>query len=356
MESCYMESCFISKKALDDRTLIQVTTVYTIIFIIGLIGNLVTCVVIRRHPMLKTHSSHYLLNLACADLVTLCVGLPFEVVMNWNQYPWPFPDFVCNLKALIAETTISVSILTILLFSIERYIAVCHPFIFVKMKPLRNNVHYFLIFTWVISIICAIPFAIHHRADFMLKDWPYTNNGQPVISSKMCMIAVMFDHQLLTTFKFLFHFSAIMFFVIPLSIIFILYVLISYHISSSRKGLQRSETIEDGHLRVTFILTAIILAFFVCYLPFQIQRLAFFYFDNSEFFSMLNQYVYFISGFLFYLATIINPILYNLVSTRFRKASREVIISLLFNQPIQSQKFKSTVKYTIASQKSRSDE
>lgn len=49
--------------------------------------------------------SMYLINLAVSDLVTLCVGLPFEVMMNWNQYPWPFPDYVCNLKALIAETT-----------------------------------------------------------------------------------------------------------------------------------------------------------------------------------------------------------------------------------------------------------
>lgn len=45
------------------------------------------------------------MNIAMADLITLCVGLPFELIMNWSQYPWPFPDLFCNLKALIAETT-----------------------------------------------------------------------------------------------------------------------------------------------------------------------------------------------------------------------------------------------------------
>ena len=133
----------------------QITILYVLIFIIGIVGNLITCIVIRRHPLLQTHSryffigyflcitlcfSSYLLNLAMSDLVTLCVGLPFEVVMNWNQYPWPFPDFVCNLKGLVAETTSSVSILTILLFCIERYIAVNHPFVFVKLKPIRRQV------------------------------------------------------------------------------------------------------------------------------------------------------------------------------------------------------------------------
>ncbi|VDM32933.1 unnamed protein product [Toxocara canis] len=46
-----------------------------------------------------------MLNLAIADLLTLCVGLPFEIYMSWNQYPWSLPDFLCNLKAWIAETT-----------------------------------------------------------------------------------------------------------------------------------------------------------------------------------------------------------------------------------------------------------
>ncbi|KIH48296.1 hypothetical protein ANCDUO_21636 [Ancylostoma duodenale] len=132
------------------------------------------------------------MNLAMADLITLCVGLPFELIMNWSQYPWPFPDVFCNLKALIAETTNYASIMTILLFSIERYIAVCHPFVFVKLKSLRQN----------------------------------------VFSSKMCMVAVLFDRSSLPMYKVIFHLSALLFFAIPLSIIFVLHILIALHVSS----------------------------------------------------------------------------------------------------------------------------
>ncbi|PIC19761.1 hypothetical protein B9Z55_025188 [Caenorhabditis nigoni] len=139
-EACYMEHCFISKRALDDVTLYKVTALYLVIFIIGVFGNTATCLVMRKHPMMKTHTSMYLINLAVSDLVTLCVGLPFEMMMNWHQYPWPFPDFICNLKALIAETTSSVSILTILVFAIERYVAVCHPLYLVKNQFFKRNV------------------------------------------------------------------------------------------------------------------------------------------------------------------------------------------------------------------------
>ncbi|CAJ0610326.1 unnamed protein product [Cylicocyclus nassatus] len=329
MEDCWMEECFISKRALDQSSLLQVTVGYIVILLFGLLGNILAISVLRRHPLMKTHSSIYIMNLAMADLITLSVGLPFELIMNWSQYPWPFPDVFCNMKALIAETTNYASILTILLFSIERYIAVCHPFVFVKIKSLRQNVNKIVCLTWIVSIVSASPFGFYHRADYMLKDWPGTENGVPVISSKMCMVAVLFDRSSLAMYKVIFHMSAHLFFVIPLSTIFVLHILIALHVRSSRRDVKRSDTVDDGHMRLTIILSNIVFALFICHLPFQIQRLLFFYMENQQTMSTLNQYLFFISGFLFYLAPIMNPILYNVVSSRFRKASKDVLLSVL---------------------------
>ncbi|CAB3399635.1 unnamed protein product [Caenorhabditis bovis] len=338
-EKCYMEKCFISKRALDDVMLYRVTALYAFIFLVGVFGNVTTCLVMKRHPLMKTHASMYLFNLAVSDLVTLTVGLPFEVMMNWNQYPWPFPDCICNLKALIAETTSSVSMLTILVFAVERYVAICHPLYLMKVQPFKRNIRSIIWFTWIFSIFCAMPFAIHHRTDFMIKSWPYTNNNEPVLSSKLCMVAVMFDRSLEPTFKKLFHFSAIAFFVIPLLAILILYARIACQVSkSSRIQMQReSDGREELQMRINAILCSIVLSFFICYLPFQMQRLLFFYVDN-EWILLINQYIYFISGFLFYLATIVNPILYNLVSSRFRKASKDILLALIFHKSIDYQR------------------
>uniref|UniRef100_A0A1I7URT6 G_PROTEIN_RECEP_F1_2 domain-containing protein n=1 Tax=Caenorhabditis tropicalis TaxID=1561998 RepID=A0A1I7URT6_9PELO len=286
-EACYMENCFISKRALDDVTLYKVTALYIVIFLIGVIGNTTTCLVMKKHPMMKTHASLYLINLAVSDLVTLCVGLPFEVMMNWHQYPWPFPDYVCNLKALIAETTSSVSILTILIFAIERYVAICHPLYLVKTQPFKRNA--------------------------------------------------------------LFHFSAIAFFAIPLLTILILYARIACKVSSNRT-IQPGEMdiTEELQMRINVILCAIVSAFFICYLPFQLQRLLFFYLDNEVILTWVNQYVYFISGFLFYLATIINPIAYNLASSRFRRAFKDIIINYCWRGNTNGYPRSSFSKYSLA--------
>ncbi len=83
----------------------------------------------------------------------------------------------------------------------------------------------------MIALLSAAPYGINHRADYLIKNWPQTDNGVPIVSSKMCMMAVYFDPGLNNTFDILFHVSAFVFFLIPLSIIIVLYLLIAIKVS-----------------------------------------------------------------------------------------------------------------------------
>ena len=49
----------------------------------------------------------------------------------WQTYPWQLGDAVCRLKGIILELTSYVSVMTILMFSFERYLAICHSFRFI---------------------------------------------------------------------------------------------------------------------------------------------------------------------------------------------------------------------------------
>ena len=61
------------------------------------------------------------------------------------------------------------------------------------------------------------------------------------------------------------------------------------------------------------IIAAVVLAFFLCWAPFHAQRLCYVYFKETKVFRTLNEYLYYISGFLYYLSATVNPVLYNLV-------------------------------------------
>ncbi|VDM28503.1 unnamed protein product [Toxocara canis] len=214
--------------------------------------------------------------------------------------------------------------MTILLFSIERYIAICHPMLFLKLRNVRAQLPAFLVIAWLIAIAAASPYGINHRADFMLKSWPFTDDGVPVAQSKVCMVAIFFDPSLAQSFYVLIHVSFVIFFAIPLLVILVVYALIAIKVSASVTEERKNE--EQGY-RITILLAAVVTSFFCCYLPFQLQRLLFFYLKNdSQLLTAINQQMYFISGFLFYFAPIVNPFLYNAVSKRFRQAFKEVLI------------------------------
>ena len=74
-----------------------------------------------------------------------------------------------------------------------------------------------------------------------------------------------------------------------------------------------------------FVSAAVVLAFFLCWLPFHAQRLAYIYFSNSRFYRMINEYLFYISGILYYFSATINPILYNLMSLKYRHAFRQTL-------------------------------
>ncbi len=68
-----------------------------------------------------------------------------------------------------------------------------------------------------------------------------------------------------------------------------------------------------------------VLAFFLCWAPFHAQRLGYVYFRDSPVFRTVNEYLYYVSGFLYYLSATVNPILYNLMSLKYRHAFRQTL-------------------------------
>lgn len=64
----------------------------------------------------------------------------------------------------------------------------------------------------------------------------------------------------------------------------------------------------------------LVVVFGLCWAPFHVDRLVWSYIDtSSDQHLQIFEHVHIISGVFFYLSSAINPILYNLMSTRFRE-------------------------------------
>jgi len=116
------------------------------------------------------------------------------------------------------------SILTITAFTVERYVAICHP---IKAQTLSNlsRATKTVFFIWVISCSFALPYPIHTRV------FPYvTINGTGIPESLQCNIP--FEWQEGMTYAF--QTSTFLFFVFPMALISVMYGLIGYQLRSSQ--------------------------------------------------------------------------------------------------------------------------
>lgn len=195
---------------------VPITIIYVIIFLTGLIGNVSTCIVIARNKSMHTATNYYLFSLAISDLLLLISGLPQEMYSIWSRYPYIFGYTFCVLRGLFAETSANATVLTITAFTIERYVAICHPFLSHTMSKLSRAVK-LIICIWIIAVCFAIPQALQFGITPIREDDPGT---------EMChVIKPIIQHS--------FEASTFLFFVAPMTLITVLYVLIGIRLRSS---------------------------------------------------------------------------------------------------------------------------
>ncbi|XP_018320927.1 pyrokinin-1 receptor isoform X3 [Agrilus planipennis] len=316
------------------KIILPVTIIFITIFFTGLVGNICTCIVIARNKSMHTATNYYLFNLAISDLLLLICGLPQETYTLWYPDDYVFGEAFCVLQGYAAETSANATVLTITAFTVERYLAICHPFLSYTMSKLSRVVKY-VVLVWVFALCLAAPqafqFGIKHQVN--------------VDGSERSICTVTGGKYAQHAFEI----SSFLFFVGPMTVITVLYILIAVRLHKSKilarsSGIQRnSARVERGNdsrskgtaaqRRVIKMLVAVVAAFFICWAPFHSQRLLAMYMQTApaetqrsfvEFYIALN----YISGVLYYFSTTINPILYHIMSRKFREAFKATLVQI----------------------------
>nr|QRC76238.1 neuromedin U receptor variant b [Deroceras reticulatum] len=301
--------------------LVVLSVLYIIIFLTGVLGNLCTCVVIIRNRCLHTATNYYLFSLAISDVLTLLLALPEELTRIWEAYPFIFGSGFCYIKSFVSEVTSYASVLTITAFTIDRYMAICHPLQSQALSSLYRAVR-IIIIIWIIACACAMPYPIHTRMYYEVVD-PCT--GEPLPDSLLCNLPPQWRNRM----TYVFQFSTFAFFVVPMIIITIMYALIGLTLmktdqfASGKKNKQAAIAAAKSKRAVLKMLVAVVIAFFLCWAPFHSQRLMTLYVPHdawTDTMLTLQTCLFYVSGVLYFFSSTVNPILYNVMSKRYRKA------------------------------------
>ncbi|XP_015791481.1 pyrokinin-1 receptor-like isoform X1 [Tetranychus urticae] len=211
--------------------LIPVTVLYILILLAGVIGNISTCIVIARNKYMRTATNYYLFSLAISDLLLLICGLPQELYLLWRRRPYIFGEFFCIIRGLSSETSSNASVLTITAFTIERYLAICHPLKAHTMSKLSRVIR-LIIFIWICALLGALPLALQ----FGLKYDENIIDG----SSSISAIESTAECTVISPIKHSFAISSLIFFIIPSLLLTVLYLSIGLHLRQS-EALKRNQ-------------------------------------------------------------------------------------------------------------------
>ncbi|NP_878306.2 kappa-type opioid receptor isoform 1 [Danio rerio] len=280
-----------------------ITAVYSVVFVVGLVGNCLVMYVIIRYTKMKTATNIYIFNLAVADaLVT--TTMPFQST-DYLLNSWPFGEVVCKVFISIDYYNMFTSIFTLTMMSVDRYVAVCHPVKALDFRtPMKAKIINILI--WVLSSAAGIP--------AMVLGSTQTNNGTTECALQFPDPYVYWD-TLMKICVFIFGFVA------PLLIITVCYTLMVLRLKSVRL-LSGSREKDRNLRRITRLVLVVVAVFVVCWTPIHIFILVKALSHGvPETTSVMAAYFFCVA--LGYTNSSLNPILYAFLDENFKRCFRD---------------------------------
>nr|XP_002120222.3 somatostatin receptor type 2-like [Ciona intestinalis] len=310
---------------------IVVPIVYCIMCLIGLIGNgLVMFVIFGSKEMTKTVANIYVWNLTVADTLLL-VSLPFNSTQRL-LLNWPFGSGMCKIVETVKYLNYFASVFFLTAMSIDRYIAVAYVVTSGRWRTSRNT-FFVCAAIWMVSLVIVIPLLIHTKIhggmcalvfniqenndswdmlpdEEVVYDYGDYYDCNLVTAEDLAMIEnlkrriseeessgendnttmlmqqiedkekKLADDEKLNckhpdskTFHAVIIFTFVIGFVIPFIIISACYIMIIVKLQQPSGAKTRSRQAERTRRKITRMVVALVIAFFICRLPFYVWHL-----------------------------------------------------------------------------------
>ncbi|KAK5886751.1 hypothetical protein CesoFtcFv8_017755 [Champsocephalus esox] len=317
-----------------------ITIACTLLFLVGVTGNVMTMLVVSMYRDMRTTTNLYLCSMALSDLlIFLC--MPLDLYRMWRYRPWRFGAALCKLFQFVSESCTYSTILSITALSVERYLAICFP-LRAKALVTKRRVRALIFLLWTVSVMSAGPVFVmvgverdmspHFNPE--MNETGYVPEPGDTRECKITHFAV--ESGLMGAMVWL---SSVFFFM-PVFCLTVLYSLIGRRLWQRHRETTISSRVahRDKSNRQTIkMLVVVVLAFVLCWLPFHVGRyLQFRSLDApSPLLSVVSEYCSLVSVVLFYLSAAINPILYNTMSWKYRCAAAR-LFGLTDSQPPRS--------------------
>ncbi|XP_053706672.1 growth hormone secretagogue receptor type 1-like [Synchiropus splendidus] len=308
VEDCTGPQCQWQEPVIGLVALVCVTVISIPLMLFGLLGNSLTILVVWLRPHMRSCTYLYVSSMAISDLLILLL-LPLDLYKLWRPRPWTLGDLTCKLTIFLSECCTFCTILHITFLSLERYVAICWP-ITAKTLVTSRRTRAVIGCLWISAAVSAAPALIMVGVEDVGEDGDMREcrcSHYAITSGLMSAMLVLSN----------------LYFLVPICILTVVYGLIGRTLWLRPQSSRR----DQSHRSTVKMLGVIVLAFVLCWLPFHVGRTIFSLSLDTHLYFLytLSQYFNLVSSILYYLSAAINPLLYNLMSERYRLAARSLL-------------------------------
>ncbi|KAE9550333.1 hypothetical protein FO519_006465 [Halicephalobus sp. NKZ332] len=231
--------------------------IFFVLMVVGVVGNALVVYVVASNRHMWSSMNVFLTNLAVSDLLVLIFCLPPTVINDITKSFW-FSATFCKAIVFCQNTSVYVSILTLICVSFERWRAVCSP-----LAIARWRTFHVVILVWTISGLLSIPEPI----TLTIVPHDYARDNLSIVWGTTCKESWSDDfqqkYQLIQT---------MVLFIMPL--VLISGLCIHMTIILQRKALQIGERQLRNRKKAIKMLVMVVLIFAVSYLPVHLHNIA----------------------------------------------------------------------------------
>ncbi|XP_010745415.1 thyrotropin-releasing hormone receptor [Larimichthys crocea] len=295
---------------------------------VGIVGNVMVILVVLTTKHMRTPTNCYLVSLAAADLMVLtAAGLPNITDALCGQ--WVFGYVGCLGITYFQYLGINASSCSISAFTVERYIAICHP-IKAQFLCTLSRAKKIIMLVWALtSVYCVM--------------WLFLSDTKKLVYDNVvlltCAYKVSRSHYLPIYFT-----DFAVFYVLPLMLAMVLYGLIARILilnplpsdpkentkkwkketgSQGRRMISTnssSSTTAASRRQVTKMLAVVVILFALLWMPYRTLVVVNSFLDKAY----LDTWFLLFCRLCIYLNSAINPVIYNAMSQKFRAAFKKL--------------------------------
>ncbi|XP_078370285.1 neuromedin-K receptor-like [Oculina patagonica] len=296
-----------------------VSTLFTVLLstvsLAAFIGNILVIVSFVKTQSLRTSTNYYIVNMAVSDLFCACFNWPLyatEGMLSSKVFiTEPAASVVCKLGLCFRVISQVVSLLSLVLIAVDRYVAIVFP---LKMTILDQGTPRVILslFTWIIPLFCCFPYFLYAKV---------------VQVKNQTFCRVVWDKSAHTIFNAV---GFVIFYCAPFIAMVILYTRIVKALRKRPRNneVRRNNRRQKQHQKITKILISIVAAFFICWTPLCI------YLSLKMFHPTLfvKDRCTILTGLFFYVfpsfSTAINPVILFTFSSNYRHALKTLSLHL----------------------------